>query len=212
MEEPQHSQQPHKLQKNQLLELSVTNLAFGGAGIAKIGEFVVFVTGAVPGDVVRARITKQKKRYAEARAEQIITPSPDRIPHRCPSFGCGGCVWQGLDYGLQPGRCASPGLGGLRDFELLPIVGMPDPWRYRNRADFSIGMADQGAVIGFRPPGRWDLVLPISECHLLGPSRPGRRWKRGFARRACPAGIPVGTRALPGTCLRARRRTAPSSY
>jgi 23S rRNA (uracil1939-C5)-methyltransferase len=183
-QQPQRSDHGPKLHKNQLVELNVTNLAFGGAGIAKIGEFVVFVTGAVPGDVVSARITKQKKRYAEARAEQIITPSPDRIPHRCPSFGtCGGCVWQGLDYGLQleykarQVRESLEHLGGLRDFELLPIVGMPDPWRYRNRADFSIGIGGQGAVIGFRPPGRWDLVLPVSECHLLEPGLEQARGK-----------------------------------
>ena len=179
MEEPQPTQPAErgpKLQKNQLVELNVTNLAFGGAGIAKIGEFVVFVTGAVPGDVVRARITKQKKRYAEARAEEIVTPSADRIPHRCPSFGsCGGCVWQGLGYNVQleyktrQVRESLEHLGGLRGFELLPILGMHDPWRYRNRADFSIGTAGGAAVIGFRPPGRWDLVLPISECHLLDP-------------------------------------------
>jgi 23S rRNA (uracil1939-C5)-methyltransferase len=163
-------------QKNELVELSVTNLAFGGAGIAKIGEFVIFVTGAVPGDVVSARVTKVKQRYAEARAETILTPSPARIPHRCSSFGtCGGCVWQGLDYAVQleyktrQVRESLEHLGGLRDFELLPIVGMPDPWRYRNRADFSIGTHTEGAVIGFRPAGRWDSVLSLSECHLLDP-------------------------------------------
>ncbi len=108
--------------------------------------------------------------------ETILTPSPDRIPHRCPSFGtCGGCVWQGLDYAVQleyktrQVRESLEHLGGLRDFEMLPIVSMADPWRYRNRADFSIGTGDKGAVIGFRPPGRWDSVLPLSECHLLEP-------------------------------------------
>jgi 23S rRNA (uracil1939-C5)-methyltransferase len=163
-----------RLQKNQLVELSVTNLAFGGTGIAKIGDFVLFVTGAVPGDVVKARVTKLKRRYAEVRVEQIVTPSPDRVPHRCSSFGvCGGCVWQGLDYGVQleyktrQVRESLEHLGGLRDFELLPIKSMADPWRYRNRADFSIGTGPDGATIGFRPPGRWDSVLALSECHLL---------------------------------------------
>jgi 23S rRNA (uracil1939-C5)-methyltransferase len=174
--QPERADRGTRLQKNQLVELSVTNLAFGGAGIAKIGDFVVFVTGAVPGDVVRARITKLKRRYAEARAEHIITPSPDRIRHRCSSFGaCGGCVWQGLDYSVQleyktrQVRESLEHLGGLRDFELLPIARMPDPWRYRNRADFSIGKSVEGAIVGFRPPGRWDAVLPLSECHLLEP-------------------------------------------
>ena len=173
LERPDRGPRPHK---TQVVELTVTNLAFGGAGIAKIGEFVVFVTGGVPGDVVKARITKSKKTYAEARAVEIVTPSPDRIPHRCPSFGtCGGCVWQGLDYGVQLDyktrqvRECLEHLGGLRDFELLPIEGMPDQWRYRNRADFSMGSNESGAVIGFKMPGRWDTVLPISECHLLDP-------------------------------------------
>ena len=152
----------------------MTGLAFGGMGIAKLDEFVVFVTGAVPGDVVRARVTKNKKRYAEARVDQVLTPSPDRRPARCHSFGqCGGCVWQDLDYAVQlKYKTSQVGeslehLGGIRDFELMPIVGMADPWRYRNRADFSVGMSEKGAVVGFRPPGRWDTVLPLSECHLL---------------------------------------------
>mgnify|MGYP000859782132 CR=1 FL=1 len=170
-----------RLQRNQLIDLTVTGLAFGGKGIARLGDqpgdFVVFVTGAVPGDVVRARVLKNKKRYAEARAEELLTPSPDRLAARCPSFGeCGGCVWQTLDYGVQLEYKASQvresleHIGGLHDFDLRPIVGMADPWRYRNRADFSIGMSDEGAVIGFRPPGRWDSVLPLSECHLMNPA------------------------------------------
>lgn len=171
-----------RLQRNQVVELTVSGLAFGGKGIARIDDFVIFVTGAVPGDVVRARITKNKKRYGEARAEELLTPSPDRRPARCPSFGrCGGCTWQTLDYGVQleykagQVRESLEHLGGLHDFTLLPILGMAEPWRYRNRADFSVGMAEEGAVVGFRPPGCWDSVLPLSECHLLAPIIEGVR-------------------------------------
>jgi 23S rRNA (uracil1939-C5)-methyltransferase len=170
------------LQRNQLVDVEVTGLAFGGMGIAKLDDFVVFVTGAVPGDVARVRITKNKKRYAEARVDQLLAPSSDRRPARCPSFGqCGGCVWQDLDYAVQLEYKASQvresleHLGGIRDFELRPIVGMSDPWRYRNRADFSVGTSADGAVVGFRPPGRWDTVLPLSECHLLNPAIEGAR-------------------------------------
>jgi 23S rRNA (uracil1939-C5)-methyltransferase len=165
-----------KLQHDQLIDLRVTGLAFGGRGIAKIDDFVVFVAGAVPGDVVQARLTKNKRRYAEARVERLVTPSPDRLPARCPSFGsCGGCAWQSLDYAVQLKYKAQQvqesleHLGGLREFDLLPIRGMDDPWHYRNRADFSVGMGEEGAVVGFRPAGRWDSVLPLSECHLLDP-------------------------------------------
>ncbi len=163
-----------KLQKGQSVELSVTNLAFGGKGVARLDDFVVFVTGAVPGDVVEALITKNKKRYAEARVQRLVATSPDRVAARCSMFGrCGGCVWQDLDYSVQLKYKSSQvqesleHLGGLHDFELRPILGMESPWRYRNRADFSIGTTEAGAIVGFRPPGRWDQVLPLTECHLL---------------------------------------------
>jgi len=165
------------LRRDQLIDLEVTNLAFGGKGIAKLDDFVVFVTGAVPGDKITARITKNKKRYAEARVDKLLTPSPDRVRPRCSMFGrCGGCVWQDLDYRVQleyksrQVRESLEHLGGLEDFELRPIQGMDEPWRYRNRADFSVGGDEAEAVIGFRPPGRWDQVLPLTECHLMDPA------------------------------------------
>jgi 23S rRNA (uracil1939-C5)-methyltransferase len=163
------------LHRNQTVDLTVSGLAYGGKGVAKVDDFVVFVTGAVPGDVVRALVVKTKRRYAEAQALEVITPSPGRRTPRCSSFGrCGGCVWQTLEYGLQleyktrQVRESLEHLGGLSGFAIMPAVGMANPWRYRNRADFSVGTSEAGAVVGFRPPGRWDSVLPLSECHLLG--------------------------------------------
>lgn len=165
-----------QLRPGDLVELEVSGLAFGGRGIARLDDFVIFVAGAVPGDAVRARVTKYKRRYAEAKVEEILGPSPRRRPARCSSFGsCGGCVWQNLDYGAQleykaaQVRESLEHLGGLKDFTLAPIVGMAEPWHYRNRADFSVGHSPQGAVIGFRPAGRWDSVLPLSSCHLVHP-------------------------------------------
>jgi 23S rRNA (uracil1939-C5)-methyltransferase len=160
----------------------VHTLAFGGKGVARLNEFVIFVKGAVPGDVARVEIARTKKRYAEARLGELVKPSPDRVEPRCGSFGvCGGCVWQNLDYGVQLAykarqvRESLEHLGGLSGFELRPIVGMANPWRYRNRVDFSIGSSPEGATVGFRPPGRWDTVLPLSECHLLGEGMEGVR-------------------------------------
>lgn len=160
--------------KGQTIELLISTLAFGGQGLGRLDDFVVFVDGAVPGDVVRAVVTRTKKRYAEARLEEIVQPSSDRRDAVCRHFGtCGGCRWQSLDYAVQlrykeqQVRDSLERLGGLSDFEVRPIVGMDHPWRYRNKVEFSIGGQDGRLVVGFHPPGRWDRVLPLQECHLL---------------------------------------------
>lgn len=160
--------------KGQIIELPITTLAFGGQGLGRLDDFVVFVDGAVPGDVVRAVVTRTKKRYAEARLDEIVEPSSDRRDAVCQHFGtCGGCRWQSLDYAVQlrykeqQVRDSLERLGGLSGFEVRPIVGMDHPWRYRNKVEFSIGGFDGRLVVGFHPPGRWDRVLPLGECHLL---------------------------------------------
>ena len=160
--------------KGQTVELPITTLAFGGQGLGRLDDFVVFVNGAVPGDVVRAVVTRTKKRYAEARLDEIVQPSPDRRDAVCRHFGtCGGCRWQSLDYAVQlrykeqQVRDSLERLGGLSGFEMRPIIGMDDPWRYRNKVEFSIGEHEGRLVVGFHPPGRWDRVLPLHECHLL---------------------------------------------
>jgi 23S rRNA (uracil1939-C5)-methyltransferase len=80
-----------------------------------------------------------------------------------------------LAYKTRQVRESLEHLGGLKDIDLKPAVGMAQPWRYRNRVDFSIGRGDEGAIIGFRPPGRWDAVLPLSQCHLISPGMQGVR-------------------------------------
>ena len=160
--------------KGQTVELPITTLAFGGQGLGRLDDFVVFVNGAVPGDVVRAVVTRTKKRYAEARLDEIVQPSPDRRDAVCRHFGtCGGCRWQSLDYAVQlhykeqQVRDSLERLGGLSGFEMRPIIGMDHPWRYRNKVEFSIGEHEGRLVVGFHPPGRWDRVLSLQECHLL---------------------------------------------
>ena len=156
------------------IELEIDNLAFGGQGVSRLDGFVVFVAGAVPGDRVRAVVTKVKRRYAEARLESILRPSADRIDAGCRHYGsCGGCRWQSLAYPTQlkykerQVRESLERLGGLTDFEVRPVIGMEDPWRYRNKVEFSIGPGPEGPLVGFHPPGRWDQVLPMTECHLV---------------------------------------------
>ena len=77
----------------------VDSLAYGGRGVARYGQLVIFVSRALPGDQVRARVTKLKRRHAEARMVELLEPGPGRITARCQHFGvCGGCAWQDLEY------------------------------------------------------------------------------------------------------------------
>ena len=150
-------------------------LAFGGKGVAKIDDFVVFVTGAVPGDVVRARDHQEQEALRRGAGRGAASSLPDRSRRRCPSFGtCGGCVWQDLDYGVQlkykagQVRESLEHLGGHQGLRLLaPSSAWPIPGATATGPTSPSGMTEEGAVVGFRPPGRWDSVLPLSECHLL---------------------------------------------
>lgn len=157
------------------MDVRVSALAFGGQAIARVEGFVVFVWGALPGESVRVHIDRVRKHYAEATLLQVVKPSPDRRAPRCRHFGhCGGCRWQLLDYEAQLQvkrqhvRDCLERLGGFSTFDTEPIRRMPDPWRYRNKVEFSVGRDPQGTtVVGFHPPGRWDTVMQIQECHLL---------------------------------------------
>jgi 23S rRNA (uracil1939-C5)-methyltransferase len=152
------------------LELTVDSLAHGGNGVARRDGYVVFVAGAVPGDRVRAVVGKAKRAYAEARAVEVLEPSPDRIPAVADHPGA---PWQVLPYERQlevkheQVEDALRRIGKLDDFELEPIVGALDQWRYRNKLEFSFGTGDGGELVcGFHAPGRWDRIEPLTDCKL----------------------------------------------
>jgi len=164
--------------KGEELELSVDSLAFGGNGVARTGTadavggrgYVVFVAGAVPGDRVRARVTKAKRAYAEARAEEILVSGPERIPARAEHPGA---PWQVLSYEHQLAvkqeqvGDALRRIGHLDGFTLEPIVPAVQEWRYRNKLEYSFGTGDRGELVcGFHAPGRWHEIVPIDDCLL----------------------------------------------
>lgn len=159
------------------LQLTVSGLAFGGQGIARLGEFVVFVDGGLPGDTAHVQVRRVRKRYAEASALSIVSPSPERTAPLCPHFGaCGGCRWQALEYTAQTRykeqhlRESLERLGGFLNFEMRPIRPMDNPWRYRNKVEFSAGRDQAGLPsVGFHPPGRWDSIVPVDGCLLIAP-------------------------------------------
>src|SRR5215203_5137115 len=153
------------------LELTVDSLAYGGNGVARLDGYVVFVAGALPGDRVRAVVGKSKRAYAEARAVEILEPSPDRIE---PKADHPGAPWQVLDYDRQlEVKAEQVGdalrrIGKLDGFHQDPIVPAVHQWRYRNKVEYSFGTgADGELVCGFHAPGRWDEIVPMTDCLLV---------------------------------------------
>src|SRR3954468_18101645 len=161
---------PTRPSRGDELDLRVDSLAYGGAGVARADGYVVFVRDAVPGDRVRARITKRKRAYAEARAVALIEPSPDRIPAVADHPGA---PWQALPYERQlevkaeQVADALQRIGHLEGFALEPIVPAVEQWRYRNKLEYSFGTADDGTLVcGFHARGSWERIVPIEDCLL----------------------------------------------
>src|SRR3954462_11235654 len=153
------------------LELTVDRLAYGGNGVARREDgYVVFVAGAVPGDRVRAVVGKAKKAYAEARAVEIVEPSPERIE---PVADHPGAPWQGLPSERQLAvkqeqvDDALTRIGRLEGYALAPIVPAVEPWRYRNKLEYSFGEGPGGELVcGFHAPGRFDEIVHVEDCLL----------------------------------------------
>jgi 23S rRNA (uracil1939-C5)-methyltransferase len=161
---------PARPQRGDELELTIDSLAYGGAGVARTDGYVVFVQGGMPGDRVRAVIGKRKRAYAEARIVEIVEPSPERIAAVADHPGA---PWQVLPYERQlqvksaQVDDALRRLGKLDGFSLEPIVPAGEMWRYRNKLEYSFGEAPDGSLAcGFHAPGRWDEIVPVSDCLL----------------------------------------------
>jgi 23S rRNA (uracil1939-C5)-methyltransferase len=161
-------------QRGAELELTVDSLAHGGAGVARLDGFVVFVQGAIPGDRVRAVVGKSKRGYAEARTVEVLAPSPDRIEPREPHPGA---PWQVLPYERQLAekerqvREALERIGGFDEPPVAAIVPAVEQWRYRNKLEYSFGHDESGGlVLGFHRPGRWNDIDDVT-CDVLASER-----------------------------------------
>src|SRR5918997_2925577 len=148
------------------LDLTVDRLAHGGAGVARLDGYVVFVRGAVPGDRVRARVTKAKRSFAEADPVELLDPSPDRVEPVAPHPGA---PWQVLPYERQleekeaQVRDALARIGGFEGAPVEPIVPAVQELRYRNKLEYSFGSDEGGELLlGFHRAGRWDLIDDVS--------------------------------------------------
>jgi 23S rRNA (uracil1939-C5)-methyltransferase len=179
------------LKKGLALELEVESLAYGSKGVARLNGYVIFVDEALPGQRVRAQIVKKKKGYAEARPLEVLQQSSHFVTPRCQHFDdCGGCRMQNLLYETQLASKQQQvvdlltHLGGIIDPPLLPAVGSPQIFFYRNKMEFTFSRqrwltraeiaADEiklpkDFALGLHARNRYDKTLMIEECHLQSP-------------------------------------------
>ena len=198
--------------------VQIASIAQGGRGVARANGYVVFVSGALPGDRVRARLTKAKRNFAEAQAVEMIDPSPDRVPDRCLHDGepCPGAPWQGLPYARQLAEkseqldAALRRIGKLDGFDLEPAEPAAQPWRYRNKLEYSFGERNGQLALGFHRRGSWADVVDAEDCLLASErNNEARNRVREWARRE---GIPAydprrQTGVLRNLVVREGRRT-----
>ena len=161
------------LQKNQILTLRIERLSSDGSGVAHSADGeAVFVPGTAPGDEARVRVVKDCGRYAFGILDELLTPSPDRIPVDCPVAGpCGGCSLRHLDYTAELRAKqesvldAFRRIGGL-EVPVLDILPSPEVDRYRNKVQFPVGVDKNGVpCIGFYA-GRTHRIVPCPDCKL----------------------------------------------
>ncbi|MDA0779290.1 MAG: 23S rRNA (uracil(1939)-C(5))-methyltransferase RlmD [Bacteroidetes bacterium] len=169
-------------------KLSIDGIAKKGKGVGRTEEGqVVFVQGAIPGDIIDVTIQKKRRRHLEGKIAKIHKESADRILPKCSHFGtCGGCTWQHMHYDAQLRHKqqevidALERIGGVDVPEYAPIIGCENIFGYRNKMEFSFSarrwltaeeisgdkiVADRSAL-GFHIPGMWDKIVDISHCHI----------------------------------------------
>ena len=159
--------------KNDIVTLKIEDCGIDGEGIGKADGFTVFVKDAVIGDTVRAKIMKAKKNYGYGRLEEIITPSPDRVEPKCQfARQCGGCQLQALSYEKQlefktsKVRGHLERIGGFIDIPMEKILGMEQPFHYRNKAQFPVGKSKDGRIITGFYAGRTHSIIENRDCAL----------------------------------------------
>jgi 23S rRNA (uracil1939-C5)-methyltransferase len=154
-----------------MISLPIHDVAFGGKGVGRYEGKVVFVPFVIPGEVVSAQITRDKKKFAEAELINVETPSPDRVEPPCPVFGrCGGCAYQHIGYERQLALKAAQveqtlrRVGRLAEVPMRPIVPAPRPYAYRNR--IRVHVAD--GIVGFFAADAHALI-DVEQCPIAAP-------------------------------------------
>ncbi|MCI9188093.1 MAG: 23S rRNA (uracil(1939)-C(5))-methyltransferase RlmD [Lachnospiraceae bacterium] len=166
-----------RFQKNDMIAVEIEDIGNDGEGIGKADGFTLFVKDAVVGDTVEARIVKVRKNYAYARLEKVIEPSPFRVEAKCAFHRqCGGCQLQALSYEKQLDfkekkiRDSLIRIGGFEpeyvDAHMESIVGMEEPFRYRNKAQYPVGTGKNDMIVTGFYAGRTHSIIANTDCWL----------------------------------------------
>lgn len=159
--------------KNDIVTLEIVDCGTDGEGIGKADGFTVFVKDAVIGDTVTAKIMKAKKNYGYGRLMEILKPSPYRVDPICPSARqCGGCQLQAVSYEEQKAfkekklRGHLERIGGFKEIPMEPLIGMDEPYHYRNKAQFPVGRNKEGRIVTGFYAGRTHAIIENRDCAL----------------------------------------------
>ncbi len=175
------------MRKGDELTLTIEKFADRGKSLTRLNGYVVFVPGAVPGDKVLAKVVRKKKKFAEARLLEVVSPSPLRTDPTCQYFGsCGGCKWQHVQYEAQLDAKRQSVLealqfqGGIDNVDVSPIIGADDVFHYRNKMEYTFSSSrwltseeiasdkkfDTSFALGMHAPGRFNRVIDLQTCYL----------------------------------------------
>ena len=153
-------------------EILINNVSHQGEGIGRVENFAVFVPGVIKGEKIEVKITEIRKNFARGELEKIILPSLNRVKPPCPVFNlCGGCHLQHINYKKQlemKKEIVENVLSriGNQNIDVMPIIGMEIPWRYRNKGHFHLARENENITLGFYQSKSHDLV-PVSQCLLF---------------------------------------------
>jgi len=153
-------------------EILINNISHQGEGIGRVENFAVFVPGAIKGEKIEVKITEIRKNFARGKLEKIILPSLNRVKPPCSVFNlCGGCHLQHINYKKQlemKKEIVENVLSriGNQNIDVMPIIGMEIPWRYRNKGHFHLARENENITLGFYQSKSHDLV-PVSRCLLF---------------------------------------------